>query len=161
MKKNKEIEISFIASIHEGQLIVPTEHEIDLVMMFSKMLDGEKVRVSISRYQQARSLNQNAYYWGVVLPAIKDGLRELGLRLSIEMTDEWLVKNLVEADSATIHKVLKDKFCDKTEVDWSSGDVIMKTPSTAKMSTQDFSDYISQVIQWANEVLEISIPSNN
>lgn len=160
MTKNKEAEITFVAHVSEGKLVLPLEAEVDMAIQFAKLEEGDKVKVSITPLKQVRSLNQNAYYWGVVLPAIRNGLRELGLRLSIELADEWVLKSLVDCDQATIHRHLKNTFCDKTELDWSKGIVIKKIPSTAEMTSEEFSDYISQVIQWANEVLEIEIPSN-
>ena len=48
----------------------------DFKKLFNELKDG-KYRLTIKDFRK-RSLQQNAYYWGVVVPMVKEGLRHEG-----------------------------------------------------------------------------------
>ena len=92
-----------------------------------------------------RSLNQNAYYWGIMVPMVKDGLREQGY-------DE--VKSSNDA-----HEVLKALFRKREIVNKETGQLITVIPgSTTDMSTSEFKIYMEEIGKWAAEFLGINIP---
>lgn len=99
-------------------------------------LRGQEVQVALERRQRLRSLRENAYYWGVVLPVLC----------------EWSGYTAEE-----MHDALKEKFlgkCDKRTKLW-------KTKSTAELTTAEFEDYVSEIRQWASEEhgLFIALPN--
>lgn len=88
---------------------------------------------------------QNAFYWGCVLPIVKDGLCDVGYRE-------------VKTDQDA-HEILKTLFLKKKIVNENSGEEIIIPGSTAKLTTLEFCSYIDEITQWASEYLSIVIPS--
>lgn len=110
---------------------------------YVKHLDGPH-RVSVRKVRANRSLPQNAWYWGCILPAVVSGLEEAwGETMSIEECHEWL----------------KARFNAKTIVNRHTGEVVAKRPcSTADLDTKEFSEYVDRVIQFANKMLHVEVP---
>lgn len=94
-----------------------------------------------------RSLPQNAYYHSVIVPMVKEGLREAG----------W---NEIITDGDA-HEYLKATFLKKGLVNEKTGEVIESIGSTATLTTIEFIGLIDAVIQWAAEFLNIQIPYPN
>lgn len=112
---------------------------------FKSLSDG-RYMVKITAYK-SRSLNQNAYYHGCMLPMVLDGLQDAGF-------------NEVK-DVATVHELLKKMFLERKIVSEKTGDEISIPGSTAKLSTTEFNQFTDDVIQWAAEYLGITIPMPN
>jgi septum formation inhibitor-activating ATPase MinD len=91
-----------------------------------------------------RSTQQNRYYWGICIAEIRLRLRELGYRMTAE----------------DIHSMLKLKFIPVTLRD---GEVLIATMpgSTAELNKSEMMEYLEQVIQWAQDTLEITIPPSD
>lgn len=94
-----------------------------------------------------RSIQQNRYYHGVVVPIVKDGLRDVGFS-EIRTSED-------------AHEVLKYLFLKKRIVNEETGEVIEKLGSTAKLSTIEFNEYVDEIIRWSAEYLGIQIPLPN
>lgn len=143
--------------IENGELKIDNReglfHELQL------MKDGA-VEIIIRRKIKKRSFNQNAYYWAVVIPAIQKGIHELGERLTLNETENWLIDFIASTDKEFTHTFLKNKFIERLQIDESTGEIIEVKPSTRKLNKEDFSEYLERVIQFANEVLEIEIPES-
>lgn len=90
--------------------------------------------VSVSRKKKRRSLDQNEYYWGVVLNIVS---KELGYQ-----TDE-------------MHEVFRYKFLQDTIWDFE----ILR--STKDLSTTEFEDYLEEIRFYCNTELWIYIPLPN
>ena len=103
---------------------------------------GKKVTITIRKKTKRRSLEQNAYYWGVVVPMVRQGYFDVGYRYGIEET----------------HTELKEMFRKVEKVNDQTGEIKTITGSTTDMSTVDHMDYIAQIQQWAAEYLSITIP---
>jgi hypothetical protein len=97
---------------------------------------GRGVEVIVRRPKSIRSLNQNRYYFGVVIATIA---AELGYT----------------KDEA--HEAIAWKFLQEGEADAK----LPKRKSTATLTTHEMEDYISQVKQFAAEELHIYIPDPN
>lgn len=95
-------------------------------------LDGKRVAVSLEQKRKNRSLEQNAYYWGVVLASISD---------------------FTGYDAEDLHNHFKAHFL-KREV----GN-LTTFKSTSHLNTKEFTDYIDKIIRFANQVLGIEIPT--
>jgi hypothetical protein len=106
--------------------------------------EGKSIYVTIEEWRNTRSLQQNRYYWGVVIKLISD---HTGF------------------DSLETHEVLKYKFNSKlTElVNVKSGEIeiIEHGGTTTRMTTLEFMEYIGKIQQWAAEFLALSIPGPN
>jgi len=108
---------------------------------------GDKPLVlTLKAQKKRRSLNQNAYLWAVVYPAIVEVFREHG--------------NNVDADD--IHAYCKDHIGKLKQVFVTPhGEVLTGPGSTAKLGTMEFEVYVEKVRAWACEVLGLAIPLPN
>lgn len=101
--------------------------------------EGQEVDVWLDKHRQNRTLAQNAYYWGVIIPLI---------------SEEW------GEEPETVHAYLKKRFLTYRQ--------IIKTPegqrevelvgSTAKLTTDEFLDFNDKVKMWASQHLNCYIP---
>jgi hypothetical protein len=90
-----------------------------------------------------RSNLQNAYYWGVVVAMVHEGLRDMGNDVSLMET----------------HEYLKARFNTKEIVNTIVGEVTEVPMSTTDLNKEDFAAYIEKIQQFAAEYLNINIPS--
>lgn len=101
-------------------------------------LEGQDVDVTIEKHRTKRSINQNNYYWGVVVRMIAD---ETGYTL-----DES-------------HEIIKGKFL-ATEVKVGN-EIIRYSKSTTGLKTNEFEDLMTQIREWASVTLNCFIPEPN
>jgi hypothetical protein len=117
----------------------------DMMSLFA----GGPAVVSIEKPK--RSLDQNSYYWGVVLPTVRDGLHDAG------MTELHLVGPGGEQIDLPLsvhflHRWFKNKYL--------TPEAEGKEPTTTTLDTTQFSDYV-EAIKTDDMVrrLDIYIPS--
>mgnify|MGYP001564807091 FL=1 len=115
----------FHGTVTKGRLIYD-EPERRLVWLAK--LEGKRFEESVRRERSQRSLQQNRYYWGVVIEILLTYF-------------EGYTKN-------ELHEALKYKFLSTHEED-SRG--LVKIGSTASLSTVGFVKYINEVVRWAAE----------
>jgi len=106
--------------------------------------DGDYI-LTIERKRRKRSLMQNAYYWGVVVPLVKEGLLDVGYRMTTE----------------AVHEYLKGQFSITEIVNERTGEVLKSIGSTSEMTTSKMMDYFAEITQWAAEYLNVQIPQPN
>jgi len=95
-----------------------------------------------------RSLSQNAYLHGVVIPLVLEGLREAGF------------EDVRDADDAK--DVIKGLFLKKKVVNRETGEVLSEIiKDTSDLTTIEMIDFIDEVVRWAAEYLSIHIPAPN
>ena len=92
-----------------------------------------------------RSLKQNDYYHGVVIPMVRSGLYDVGYELR----------------PTGVHEFLKYLFLDDEIIDEITWTYTTKEGSTKELTTKEFSEFISKIQQWAAEYLNIYIPDPN
>ncbi len=128
----------FSTSVKNGILKLTNEERIDMDQ-YVKSLEGKSVWVIITDVKPPRSLQQNAYYFGVVIQYISDETGE-----SPEKT----------------HEDLKEKFLPRM---WTveDGREVEFPKSTTRLSTKEFKDYLESVIAWAASFLNLVIPDPN
>ena len=100
----------------------------------SKFKKNDWVEIKIIKWRSKRSLDQNAYYWGVVIDILH---KHLGYT-----KDE-------------MHSALKYLFLKEEK----NGLTIIK--STAKLNTKEFSKYVEKVKDWASQKMGVFIPDAN
>ena len=111
------------------------------VLMF---LDKE-ITITVERKKKKRSLSQNNYYFGVVVPLVRMGLVDIGYRAGLEQA----------------HNYLRDNFAKGELVNENTGEILPIKLSTTEMTTTDFMGYIEQIQQWSAEYLNVQIPDPN
>ena len=106
---------------------------------------GKDIQITVERKKRRRSLLQNAYYFGVILPLVTSGLQDAGYRVTKETT----------------HEFLKSMFNKKELVNEQTGEILQTIGSTAQMSTSEMMDYFAEITQWSAEFLNVQIPAPN
>ncbi len=114
-----------------------------MACQFIKNLRG-RYRFDVTKCKDQRSLNQNAYYWGVVLPHLAAGMGEAwGESLASE----------------EVHEFCRAKFLNKPVVNRKTGKIQGQSHvSTASLDTKEFGEYLEQIIRFAAESLSVQIP---
>ena len=97
---------------------------------------GQRVDVEIRRRKSKRSLRQNAYWWGVVIPMLAEHCGYSGEEM---------------------HDALKAKFLGREDLERG----LMRIGSTAALSAADFAALVDRVVLWAAEDLGVIIPLPN
>jgi len=106
------------------------------------MFLGKEITITVEKKRRTRSLSQNSYYHAVVVKMVREGLIDVGYKVSIEQT----------------HDLLKKTYLQKDIVNEKSGEILSSTKSTTELSTSEFMDFIAEIQQWATEYLSIEIP---
>jgi hypothetical protein len=114
----------------DGKLVLRNRETFDAQLT---QLKGA-IEVTVEKARSRRSLNQNAYYWGVVLKLLSE-------HTGYEIEE--------------MHEVLKVLFNQGNFGEVKFG------KSTAKLSTIDFMAYLEQIQRWAAQELGVVIPDPN
>lgn len=114
-----------------------------------KALDkGRMIDVAV-KTTATKTQPQLGYYWDVILPRLQKGVREHGNEMSLAEINQML-------NTLFFCKVKTITWKDKTGVQHAH---ILKTPrSKSGASKDEMSQFIDQVIRWANTELGIFIP---
>lgn len=124
----------FIATVTPGGLVFQDRAALRrFVLSFP---EGSEVWVTIEKRGKARTLRQNAYYWGAVLPTIAASTGHSVMEL---------------------HEIFKRRFLPPTIVVYRGEEVAIR-PSTTETNTVEFTDYIERIRAEALE-LGVVIPS--
>jgi len=99
-------------------------------------LEGQEVEIVVRKKRSKRSDQQNRYYWGVVVKMIADHCGYF--------SDE-------------MHEALKLKFLGASTDEHG----LVKIRSTAKLSKDEFIQYLNAVVQFAAMSLGVYIPGPN
>lgn len=130
----------FLAHVLDGKIV----NALDARRIFSQLKDGHYIVRITSK--KPRSLGQNAYFHGVVLPILFEGFRAAGF----DDVD----------DHETAKQAVKNLFAKK----WISGtgglgvEIIQPT---SRMTTVEFQEFIDKVIKFGAEYLNVQIPYPN
>jgi len=107
--------------------------------------EGKEVVITVEVKSKKRSLKQNRYYWGVVVPLVKDGMIEVGYRMTKESTHEYLLSNFNIIELVNEH----------------SGEILKSIGRTTEMSTVEITTYFEKIAEWSLEYLNVIIPIPN
>jgi hypothetical protein len=89
-----------------------------------------------------RSNPQNRYYFGLVIPLIQKGIKDMGTELTVLET----------------HEFLKARFNLSELVNEGTGETISVPLSTTRLNKSEFSEYVEKIQLFAAEFLNIIIP---
>ncbi len=132
----KKIQIN--SSVKDGILATNRKYISDVVKTF----EGANIIITIEKRKKKRSNNQNAFYFGIVIPIMQDAFK-----------DAW-----GENYSAIeVHEALKAKYCYKEQINESTGEILQIPSSTTNLSTIEWEEYIDKIrafaLEWFNTVL--------
>jgi hypothetical protein len=140
-------EWEFFSNARSGNLGPQTRQEIQQLLT---TLEGKRVRVAISVVRAQRSINQNRYYWGVVVRAAREGL-----------ADAWGLGSWQEVDAEMAHDLLKQQFNSRDLVNENTGEVLRVAGSTTALNKLEFEDYLENSRRWIQEWFNITVPLPN
>lgn len=109
-----------------------------------RQLGTAKMVMTMKRYKSKRSLAQNSFYYGAILPAVRQGLIDLGF-------------SHAEVNLESVHELLKAKFL-KRDIANDDGLFISITLSTADLNKTEFGEYIDAIDRWAIDFLGFNLP---
>ena len=125
-----------ILRIRDGKI----ENPEAVKKLFDQIQDG-KWLLEIAQANK-RSDQQNRYYFGIVVPLVQKGIKDLGTELTKEET----------------HEFLKAKFNYTEITNEETGEYVQVPRSTTILNKEMFSEYIAKIQQFAAEFLNINIP---
>jgi hypothetical protein len=120
----------FKISVRKGKVVV--DNPADYAVYISK-LEGCRGELIIRKERKARSLNQNRYYFGVVVKILAD---------------------FTGYTPEETHDALRMKFL-------VVHGVIDTIQSTTELSTVEFEEYMAKIRQWASVEYGVGIPEPN
>ena len=97
-----ELVITYFGCVDDGKLKIRNRKEFDLNLL---AFEGKDVEITVKRKRNKRSLMQNNYYHGCVVPAVRFALNEAGFKMSV----------------LQVHELLKFKFLKYEVVNESTG----------------------------------------
>tara|TARA_R110000868_G_scaffold275059_1_gene534731 strand:+ start:47 stop:487 length:441 start_codon:yes stop_codon:yes gene_type:complete len=134
--------ISFNSKVLNGKLVSNRKPLNDFIATF----EGKEITITVAKKKKKRSNPQNAFYWGVVVPIVKNGLLEIGYKLSNERT----------------HDFLKERFLKEDLANEETGEVIGSiSRHTSELTTSQFMEYLAEIQQFSAEFLGVQIPDPN
>jgi hypothetical protein len=122
----------FSGTVTKGKLVF--DQPENWLVHISKM-EGKRVKITVAQVKNTRSLNQNSYYWGVVVPILADYCGYTHDEMHDAMRIKFLsIRSTESAKLSTIR-------------------------STSKLTTSEFADFVDQIMRWAATDLSVYIPS--
>jgi hypothetical protein len=110
---------------------------------FNQLKDGKHLLTV--KDMRRRTIPQNSYYWGVMVPLVRRGLYEAGYD-DVKTNDD-------------AHEILKHVHLKNRMVNKQTGEVIDIAGSSAALTTPEFNVYVEVICKWAAEYLGVVIPS--
>ena len=129
--------VSIISKVVNGKL----DRNRSKITKVIESFEGKEIEITIEKKRKKRSLNQNNYYFGVIIALFKEAIFD-------QFGEYW--------DSARVHEYLKNEFLFHEHM---VGDKIFKTPkSTTECSTVETEEYYEKCRRFALEDFNCVIP---
>lgn len=134
--------ISILTRVENGKF----KRNISLIKKAVQNFEGKEIEITIKRKYKQRSLPQNAFYWGVIIPMFQELINE-----------HWgEIKS-----SEEIHEILKSQ-CNYTEkVNQQTGEITKIPQSTTELTTAGWLEYEQKIRQFAMDFFHATIPEPN
>lgn len=130
------------STVKDGNLTRNRNQLKDIIKSF----EGQNVVISIEKVKKKRSNPQNAYYYGVIIPIMRNALKDAGYI----MTNE------------SVHDMLKLRFLKETILlNEDTGECIERIKSTTELSTSGMMDYFAEITVFAAEYFNVQVPEPN
>lgn len=154
----KKIKPYFLAEVKDGNMTIVKSDQFHKYVETLENKEGiTKLKITVEKYRSNRSVNQNNYYWGVVIPILGDWAGvdqyEYVEQVHIPLKRMFLgrVKREIPLNDSLFGKVFKSQ---RTAI-------LDEIQSTAKLNTAEFAEYIDKVRRWAKIEHNVEIPEPN
>ena len=107
--------------------------------------EGQEITLSIEKAKKVRSTQENRYYWGLVIPLIKAGLKDA-------TSESYSAEQVAD--------LMKTRFL-MIDVYIGDSDVMTRIKSTTELSTIEMERYLQECRTFAQEYLGVTIPMPN
>lgn len=128
------------ARVENGKVLF---NDLQRVNNHLQTLNGVEVYVTFVPIPKKRTGRQNQYFHGPLIEDVQRGLLEQGFTDAID--PQW-VKDL-----------LKRKFLYREDRNEMTGEVVSYVRKTSSLTKEEFSVFISAVVQWAQEFLGVAV----
>lgn len=108
--------------------------------------EGKKITLVIKEQGNKRSNQQNAFYWGVIIPILQDGFYNT-------TGDYYTISD--------IHDAMKAQFCFKEIVNIETAEILKMPLSTTDLTTMEWEIFIDKIRNWSANFLGINLPFPN
>jgi cytoskeletal protein RodZ len=136
------MKVQINSSVIDGS---PSTNRKAIIKAFNEF-NGKEVTITIEKKKKRRSVPQNSYYWGCVLPILKAAIY-----------DSWgEVKSIDE-----IHNWAKMQFNYTEKINETTGEVVKLPKSTTQNTTTDQETYHEEIRRFAHEWFNVEIPLPN
>lgn len=134
--------ISILTRVENGKF----KRNISLIKKAVQNFEGKEIEITIKRKYKQRSLPQNAFYWGVIIPMFQELINE-----------HWgEIKS-----SEEIHEILKSQ-CNYTEkINQQTGEITKIPQSTTELTTAGWLEYEQKIRQFAMDFFNATLPEPN
>ena len=130
------------SKVKDGSLAVNRS----LIAKTIKHFEGAEITLTIEKKFSKRSNNQNAFYWGVILPIVSELLQNsTGHFFSIEET----------------HDVLKSNCNYKELISENTGEITKIPLSTTELTTIEFIEFMEKVEHFVFDYFSVTLPKPN
>lgn len=134
--------ISIISDVNNGNL----KRNRGEITNDLKSFEGKTIKLTIEKFANKRSNNQNSYYWFVVIPILKDAiLNEWGEVWSKEKT----------------HEFCKMQFNYFEKINEETGEIVRVPKSTTENTTTTQEEYHLEIRKFTKEWFNVEIPLPN
>jgi hypothetical protein len=136
----KSIEI--ITQVHSGNFKRNRNEILKAIQQF----EGKTIIFKLSILSKKRSLEQNSYYWGVIIPITKNAISE-------SWGEVWSTEKT--------HEFLKSKFLFYEKINTETSEIIRVPKSTTENTTTDQENYYSEIREFLKEWFNVDCPLPN
>jgi len=117
------------SKVRDGKLSPEAEQMLREILRANENKD---IRIKIER--KRRSSNQNRYYWGIVIPAVRELLTDYGNDVDDEETHYFLKSEVGKLTKTVVNQ---------------KGVARKVVKSSTKLNTLEMEDYLERVRRWA------------
>ena len=122
------------------------DRNINTVTNAMKSFEGKEVVITFDKPKKKRSNNQNSFYWGVLIPLMQSGAKDL-------WGEVWSI------DKA--HKHLSNKFVFHESVNEKNGLITQTPKSTTELTTTGWEVFMTEIRIYLLEDFDINAPEPN
>jgi hypothetical protein len=133
------IQIDCRGEVKDNEITIFDRHRMKLLL---KELEGKDIEIIIREKMPQRSVQQNKYYWKVVVERIQLAILELN------------GQNFSKED---IHDFLKNRFNATSVMNELTGEEIKIPKSTTKLDVLDFIVYVDSCKEFARDFLNLDL----
>jgi len=117
-----------------------------IILNAIKSFENSDVVLTLEKPKKKRSNNQNSFYWGVLIPLMQLGAKDL-------WGEVWSI------DKA--HKHLSNKFVFHESINEKTGEVTQTPKSTTELTTTGWEVYMTEIRIYLLEDFDINAPEPN